>query len=835
MSRFCSSACLAVVVFILPIAISRTEALPLGSDKRTYRIMDHMAREELTEAEFSPDGQAVAFVSRRAPNSQLTNALLLPNTRDDVWLQDAPGKLARNLTEGAGDASGWWMPRWSPDGERLAFASSRGGTVTLWAWERTTNRVRQLSLEGVAGGPYPYSEAYYQWLDAQHILFIGPPAGERVTPVGQSGYVRAGRGVEQAEAVWAKAKRGELTASVVDSLQFKLPQRRPFVLDVQSGVVRPISTTVRESDAQTWWLAPNAKAIAFVQPKPATYGILDRLKQGYPASIELRLLDGSLPTLDHPLPANVVTTSLRWSSDGQELAFFALGDKLVHRDAMYPNLQYMDTRYTQEFDIRWPKVDSKEYPGQLWRVNLRSGEVRTWGTGDLDLGQAATPPEFDWTMSGELLFKGTRVSDRGKVSAPLPTAWWVLGRDGGLRVGDESLKALSAEEAREREVSAQRAAFEKRIKSPSQMMAFSNQSRSGIYLRSGHRDGDVLMRVSEDGTSEEFARANTFRRAIAPFKEQLIEYTCMNGEKCVAKLTYPHGYQPGRRYPVVVDSDIGATQESGPHLFKLTDANQWNNDAYGRSFAAGGYIYLWASMPTRAGMDQTGRANLLNFTAGILPAVEKVVQLGIADAERVFLYGASSMGYGVFGLITQTSRFKAAAAEIGWVDQASNALSLGMLRRYSDNPFDRNYMGAAYSYVHLPFWRNGDHLRRNSPLTYVDRVQTPLLILDGDFDDGFMENAEMFFSALVQQRKPARFVRYWGETHGNQTPVNFLNGFQQIFAWYDQWGDIARDDRGNILFDKNGNVRSRGDAPPLTAANYEHYDVFGPGGEAGTR
>jgi dipeptidyl aminopeptidase/acylaminoacyl peptidase len=180
--------------------------------------------------------------------------------------------------------------------------------------------------------------------------------------------------------------------------------------------------------------------------------------------------------------------------------------------------------------------------------------------------------------------------------------------------------------------------------------------------------------------------------------------------------------------------------------------------------------------------------------------------------------------------VTQTSRFKAAVAEAGWVDHITDMLTTTVVDRYTENPFKYARGGAPYNASRLPFWRNADHYRRNSPLSYVDRVQTPLMIIHGDIDVVPITEPEMFFKALVMQRKPAEFVRYWGEGHGNRTPVNFRDGFQRMFAWYDQWGDISRDANGNMIFENN-RVKSRKGAPALNSDDYAKFAVFGPGGE----
>jgi dipeptidyl aminopeptidase/acylaminoacyl peptidase len=181
------------------------------------------------------------------------------------------------------------------------------------------------------------------------------------------------------------------------------------------------------------------------------------------------------------------------------------------------------------------------------------------------------------------------------------------------------------------------------------------------------------------------------------------------------------------------------------------------------------------------------------------------------------------MGYGAFGLITQTSRFKATVAGAGWVDQATIRLVSRPERRYTEQAFDDTFLSNAPD--GLPFWRTGDQFRRNSPLNYVDRVRTPLLIFSGDMDPVPMTEAEMSFRALVMQRKPAQFLRYWGEGHGIHIPANRRDMWQRMLAWYDNHGDVSRDENGNLLFDGD-RVRSRKGTPALKPEDFAKFDLF---------
>jgi dipeptidyl aminopeptidase/acylaminoacyl peptidase len=72
---------------------------------------------------------------------------------------------------------------------------------------------------------------------------------------------------------------------------------------------------------------------------------------------------------------------------------------------------------------------------------------------------------------------------------------------------------------------------------------------------------------------------------------------------------------------------------------------------------------------------------------------------------------------------------------------------------------------------------------RNSPITYADRVTTPLLIVQGDMDYVPLQQGEEFFTALYRQNKPASFVRYWGEGHIIESPANVADMWAKICAW----------------------------------------------------
>ena len=138
-----------------------------------------------------------------------------------------------------------------------------------------------------------------------------------------------------------------------------------------------------------------------------------------------------------------------------------------------------------------------------------------------------------------------------------------------------------------------------------------------------------------------------------------------------------------------------------------------------------------------------------------LAAIDALVKDGIADPKRLAVAGYSYGGFMTSWTIGHTDRFKAAVVGAPVVDQESfhGTSDIGMWFA----PWELN----------AEFPRGRDALRKYSPITYVDRVTTPTLILHGESDDRCpIGQGEQLFAALVAcGRVPTEFVRYPGGSH----------------------------------------------------------------------
>jgi dipeptidyl aminopeptidase/acylaminoacyl peptidase len=206
-------------------------------------------------------------------------------------------------------------------------------------------------------------------------------------------------------------------------------------------------------------------------------------------------------------------------------------------------------------------------------------------------------------------------------------------------------------------------------------------------------------------------------------------------------------------------------------------------------------VVLIPSMPLA--QDQPQRDIYASLPGGVLPAIDRLAALGIADAGRVGVMGQSFGGYSVYGLLSQTDRFKAGVALAGISDLPSNYLQFDPLARgYPGIEHGRSANPAIVQHamkLGATLEADADLYRRNSPLTYASRITTPLLLVHGEFDQrGAPAQAEMMFSSLKKQGKTARLLRYWGETHSlAQSPANIRDIVSEAVNWFDRYLSAA--------------------------------------------
>jgi fermentation-respiration switch protein FrsA (DUF1100 family) len=255
----------------------------------------------------------------------------------------------------------------------------------------------------------------------------------------------------------------------------------------------------------------------------------------------------------------------------------------------------------------------------------------------------------------------------------------------------------------------------------------------------------------------------------------LIDWLNLDGEKLQGALLLPAGYTKGKRYPLVVWVYGGLYLSEDLNKFGLVDEGPLNMQL----LATRGYAVLLADAPLHVGTP------MLDLAKDVLPGVNKVIEMGIADADRLGVIGRSYGGYCTLSLLVQTKRFKAAVDIDGFGDLigAYGQMDSGggsFLAAIAEQ--GRGSMGGTP-------WEYGTRYVENSPITYLDRVETPLLVVHGTEDMTVAPSlGDQVFVGLRRLNKKAEYAKYAGEDHSPPywSYKNQLDVSKRMIRWFDE-------------------------------------------------
>lgn len=247
-------------------------------------------------------------------------------------------------------------------------------------------------------------------------------------------------------------------------------------------------------------------------------------------------------------------------------------------------------------------------------------------------------------------------------------------------------------------------------------------------------------------------------------RSELIAYRDADGKELYGVLRYPVNYVKGKTYPTVFE------------LYETFFDNGFN--ARAAFLANHGYAVFHPSVNLVVG--RPGEA----WVKGVTAAANRLIELGVADPDRLGVQGTSYGGYATVLLITQTDRFKAAVNVSGKVDMVSfytDSPRLGVRNTHAPEKSQDRIGGTLWEYPE----RYLDH----SAILRADRIKTPLLTISGDQDPNVpgSQSREIFY-ALRRLGKEVEWVHYANGAHRPPNSVAESVDFEnRILAWYEKY------------------------------------------------
>jgi dipeptidyl aminopeptidase/acylaminoacyl peptidase len=250
-------------------------------------------------------------------------------------------------------------------------------------------------------------------------------------------------------------------------------------------------------------------------------------------------------------------------------------------------------------------------------------------------------------------------------------------------------------------------------------------------------------------------------------------HTSFDGKKIQSWIQKPPNFDPNKKYPLILNI------HGGPH------------SAYGYIFdhefqwmAAKGYVVLY---PNPRGSTSYGQefGNIIQHNypgddyKDLMTAIDELIRRGYIDDKKLGVTGGSGGGLLTNWTIGQTTRFAAAVSQRDIAD-------------WADWWYTADFTLFQPSWFKAPPFEDPEDYRKRSPITYVNKIQTPLMLILGEADYRTPTGAggEAMFRALKYRRIPTVMVRFPNESHElsrSGQPWHRIERLQHIVGWFDKW------------------------------------------------
>jgi dipeptidyl aminopeptidase/acylaminoacyl peptidase len=741
--------------------IAATGAFP-DQAKKPFTIEDYFRVKSARLEDMSRDGRFVAL-SVSTPEDRLPQdntrygdpTYVGPSRAELVVVETASG---RSIPVFAGKKH-FDSPSWSPDGRSLAYFERVGGRFELRIWSQQTGRIDSVA--------WPPGKAI-----ASGSPLLWAPDGKKLYV-----FVRAADWEAKTAEMFKRMTEGPVI--VMDSrepfLQWDAIRRRgrlvvPAVWDLGA---RKLTELLPETPIASFRLTEDGSALVFERDvtEKTSYDVIFGTRN----QLEVLPLAGGGPRV---LMKPYEQRAFVWSKDRKLLAYADKGDIFVMslddkeprrltgekepetpmKEAAEPakdappkkkkptwspvrfspdgaSLLATSARVVEEDKDADPPVRRPAPPRQYWLVGVRDGAARMVHELPEDEDSRPNLQVVDWSPDGASIFFSTSAPDRydrGLVRFDVAS-----GAFADLRRGPALATAWRMSE------------------DGSKFFFIESDGDLPADLYAADRDFRGVRRL----TDLNFGLAD---RAVS--HTELITYRDADGKKLHGVLFYPANYEKGKTYPLVTE------------VYENYFDNGFNGAL--NVLTSAGYAVLHPSVNLVTG--RPGEA----WAKGALAAINKVVEMGVADPDRLGIQGTSYGGYATVLLLTQTDRFKAAINNSGKVNMVSfytQSPRLGVRNTHAPEKSQDRIGGTLWEYPE----RYLDH----SAILQADRITTPLLCITGDLDPNVeaLQSQEIYY-ALRRLGKTCVWLRYSDGAHGGpNTPEERADMYRRMIAWYDKY------------------------------------------------
>ena len=705
-------------------------------------VVDYRSLPIGTSIHVSPDGRRVAFTVEGPQRTFGGRTLdVLPqhgDVRTRIHVVDlATGSVAKL----GGDASSW-APAWSPDGQALAFFSTRDGAPRLWLWSAAESRVRRISGK-VAWTAFMRKSA--RWTpDGRSLLVKLLPRGRTIE--------EAARRAEPAPPSAPDDGEAGTTARVFTSDPATPGSEFPEWLPWQyGGDLARISVSTGEVERltrnrlPTWWdVSADGSMVAFMDL---------RATESVPARFALSVVStegGEVRDLADGI-AQTWGEAVSWSPSGSHIAYVGGG-----RDG---GVFVMDASSGETLTQVVPRSGWGAPAPPVW---TRDGRALLFTDGDVWRApvDGGKPARAAVLPNREVLGVLTPL---GRSAVAGSDERWVV----RLRDPKTGNTGFGRVDARSGELVAE--ALESAGDGSAGRVDLTADGRTVVTRFPGPTLPPDLWLLDEELRRERrVSRLNPAFDSVRLATSRLVRWTTADGRSLEGTLLLPPGRAEGERVPVVVQVYGGRSGASALHGFHR----------YRQLLATNGFGVFVPDVPLEVGTPMAGH------TAAVDPGIDRLVELGIADPDGIGAYGHSYGGYGTLALLAESDRFDAGVASASHGNMAGAFAYLA-----EDGSAQTRWAESGQGRMGTTPWGDPETYVHNSPLFFLDRVEAPLLMLHGADDRNTPAYlAAEIFTGLRHLGRTVAFVSYAGEGHDWRawSFPNKLDYWRRLLDWFDE-------------------------------------------------
>ena len=275
-----------------------------------------------------------------------------------------------------------------------------------------------------------------------------------------------------------------------------------------------------------------------------------------------------------------------------------------------------------------------------------------------------------------------------------------------------------------------------------------------------------------DAPARQVTRLNEFAAGIRYAPTELISWKSDDGIVIEGLLTYPLNFEKGRRYPLLLSAHAGLYHHSQNNTARFTGYPL-------QALAADGFMILRPN--PRGSNDRTleFREAIARDWSGVtyednISGVDYLIKAGLADPERLGVFGWSTGGFMTAWIIARTSRFGAASIGAAPVDLVS----------FTNTSDSVEWLPAFFkTYV----WQDDRPYREQSSLFHMKEIKTPTLILWGENDVRVpISQGWELYNTLKQQGTEVEFVIYPRSGHVPTDPRFMLDLARRNVDWFNK-------------------------------------------------